>query len=71
MKKERHILLQLGFHGILGKLVLNFEVLSFQDLLALREKIKVALIVVGCFILSDSTGLAYQDLGEGKIIRVL
>lgn len=36
--KKRHILLQLGFHGILGKLLLNFEVPSFQDLLALREK---------------------------------
>lgn len=34
MRKERNILLQLGFHGILGKLLLNFEVLSFQDLLA-------------------------------------
>lgn len=38
MRKERNIFLQLGFHGILGKLLLNFEVLSFQDLLALREK---------------------------------
>lgn len=30
------------------------------------EKIKVMLSVVGCFILSDSAGLARQDLGEGR-----
>lgn len=33
------------------------------------EKIKVMLIVVGCFILSDSTGLAYQGLGEGRRMK--
>lgn len=52
-----------------GKIALELWGAILAGSPSIGRKIKVVLIVVGCFILSDSTGLACQDLGEGRIIK--
>lgn len=52
-----------------GKIALELWGAILPGSPSIERKIKVALIVVSCFILSDSTGLACQDLGEERTMK--
>lgn len=69
MREEKTYFTSAWFPWHPGKIALELWGAILPGSPSTERKIKVALIVVGCFIVSDSTGLACQDLGEGRIIK--